>query len=119
MLGEDYNEVFALWQSCEGIGLSNSDSPEAIAAFLLRNPGMNAVARAPDGRLVGAVLCGDDGRRGIAAELLRHCFAALAARRISKCNVFVFLENADGADFWEHAGWTARGDLSVLQKRLK
>jgi len=47
-------------------------------------------------------------RRGIAAALLRHCFARLAARGIEKCNIFLFAENAEGRDFWRHAGWSAR-----------
>lgn len=133
MRAEDYDEVIALWQSCAGIGLSDSDSREAIEAYLLRNPDMSAVARDAEGRLVGAVLCGDDGRRGtlyhlavsaasrrhgIATALLRRCFARLGARRIPKCNIFVFHDNTDGVEFWLRAGWTARGDLAVLQRRV-
>jgi len=134
MRESDYTEVLALWQRCEGIGLSDSDSREAIAAFLARNPDMSAVARSADGRLVGAVLCGDDGRRGylhhlavspdarragIAATLLRHCFERLAVRGISKCNIFLFGDNAAGREFWRRGGWAARPDLEILQKRVR
>ncbi len=131
MRGDDYTEVLALWQSCEGIGLSDSDSREAIAAYLARNPGMSSVARQPDGRLVGAVLCGDDGRRGylhhlavppdsrgrgIGSALLARCFERLAARGIPKCNVFLFADNEAGREFWQHGGWSSRPDLEILQK---
>ncbi len=131
MRAEDYDEVLALWRSCAGIGLSDSDSRPAIEAYLVRNPGVSAIARDAGGRLVGAVLCGDDGRRGylhhlavspaarrqgIAARLLDHCFARLASRGIPKCNIFVFRANAEGLAFWEHAGWSPRGDLTQLQK---
>jgi len=44
MRAGDYSEVLALWQSGDGIGLSDSDSREAIRAYLARNPGMSAVA---------------------------------------------------------------------------
>lgn len=131
MRAADYDEVLALWLRCEGIGLSDSDSREAIAAYLVRNPGMSAIAREPGGRLVGAVLCGDDGRRGylhhlavspdargrgVGAALLRFAFERLAARGIPKCNIFLFGDNEAGREFWLHAGWNARGDLEILQK---
>lgn len=133
MLPGDFVEVHALWQSCEGIGLNESDSRERIGAFLIRNPGMSAVARDADGLLVGAVLCGDDGRRGylhhlavlpeargrgIAEALLRRCFARLEARAIQKCNIFLFADNEDGRAFWRNAGWSPRADLEVFQKRV-
>lgn len=132
--GEDWPEVSALWRSCEGIGLSDSDSREAIGAYLERNPGMSAVAREPDGRLVGAVLCGDDGRRGylhhlavspdargrgIGAALLARCFERLAGRGIPKCNIFLFGDNEPGREFWLRAGWNARPDLEILQKLVR
>jgi putative acetyltransferase len=134
MGGEDWAEVHGLWQSCEGIGLSDSDSRAAIGAYLSRNPGMSAVAREPDGRLVGAVLCGDDGRRGylhhlavspdarrrgIGALLLARCFERLEARGIPKCNIFLFGDNLAGREFWLHAGWNPRPDLEVLQKLVR
>ena len=134
MRAADYGEVLDLWRSCDGIGLSDSDSREAIAAYLARNPGMSAVATEKGGRLVGAVLCGDDGRRGylhhlavspeargrgIAAALLEHCFERLGARGIPKCNIFLFGDNEAGREFWIHAGWSSRPDLEVLQKLVR
>ncbi len=60
---EDFDEVYALWQRCEGVGLGSADSRPNIAAYLDRNPGMNFAAR--DGEtIVGAILCRHDGRRG-------------------------------------------------------
>ncbi len=130
----DYPGVRALWERCEGVGLSDSDAREPVAAYLARNPGMSSVALARDGRVVGAVLCGDDGRRGylhhlavapearglgIAAALLERCFAELAARGIPKCNALLFEDNAAGRAFWLHAGWSERSDLAILQKPVK
>jgi N-acetylglutamate synthase len=127
----DYAEVAELWRQSEGIGLSESDQEAPVARFLRRNPGMSCVACLADGQIIGAVLCGHDGRRGylhhlavaapwrrrgIAGQLLRFCFDALAKAAIPKCNIFVFADNPSGKEFWLHNGWTARGDLHVLQK---
>lgn len=61
---EDYEEVISLWQSVEGVGLhDDADSKEAIGQYLQRNAGLSFIAR-DSGKLVGAILCGYDGRRG-------------------------------------------------------
>lgn len=76
MTVQDYEEVLALWRSSEGIGLSDADSRENIARFLERNPGLSFVAY--DGQeLIGAVLCGYDGRRGY----IHHLAVAESHRR--------------------------------------
>ena len=58
-----YEEVFALWQQCEGVGITESDSRDNVQAYLRRNPGLSFVALS-SGRIVGAILAGHDGRRG-------------------------------------------------------
>ena len=64
MVEEDYNQVYDLWVTIQGLGLrSIDDSKEGIARFLKRNPQISAVAEI-DGKIVGAILCGHDGRRG-------------------------------------------------------
>ena len=60
---EDYDAVIALWRRTEGVGLNESDTRRAIAEFLQCNPRLSFVAE-KDGRIIGAVLCGHDGRRG-------------------------------------------------------
>jgi putative acetyltransferase len=129
---DDYDAVFALWRRSEGIGLGASDTRAAIAAYLRRNPGLSFVAQMK-GRLVGAVLCGHDGRRGYLHHLAvskRHRRAGLGRRLvdiclerlrridIQKCNIFVFTDNVDGMTFWTRTGWTPRPDLSLLQVDL-
>ena len=60
---DDYDEVFALWNSIHGFGIrSLDDSREGISRFLKRNPTTCAVD-VEDGKIVGAILCGHDGRR--------------------------------------------------------
>jgi putative acetyltransferase len=129
---DDYPAVYALWQATPGIGLSAADSRPAVAAFLERNAGMSAVATV-DARVVGAVLCGHDGRRGyvhhlavseeyrgrgIGRDLVGWCLHRLAEAGIDKCNAFLFRSNESGASFWTHMGWNERSDLKLLQKPL-
>jgi len=131
MTPDDYPAVMDLWMRTEGVGLSESDSEEAIGSYLRRNPGMSAVVKSPSGEVVGAVLCGHDGRRGylhhlavaprwrnrgIAAALIARSLKCLAHEGIRKCSVFVLGGNAGGASFWKHNGWPLRADLQILQK---
>jgi putative acetyltransferase len=128
----DYDEVLKLWRRSEGVGLNESDTREAIAAFLRRNPRMSLVA-VKAGRIIGAILCGHDGRRGylhhlavarrhrrqgLGRQLVEACLAKLRAEHIDKCNLFVFAGHADGMTFWNHNGWKLRTDLRVMQVQL-
>ena len=61
---EDFDRVHALWMSIKGFGIrSVDDSREGVERFLKRNPTTSVVAE-EDGKIVGAILCGHDGRRG-------------------------------------------------------
>jgi predicted N-acetyltransferase YhbS len=65
-----------LWERSEGVGLSAADERAPIDAFLKRNPKLSFVAAAGD-ELIGTVLCGHDGRRG----LIHHLVVAPEHRR--------------------------------------
>ena len=61
---EDYEQVYVLWLSCKGMGLNNVDDSRAgIARYLARNPNTCFLAE-EEGRVLGAILAGHDGRRG-------------------------------------------------------
>jgi N-acetylglutamate synthase len=128
----DYEEVFALWRRCEGIGLSDSDSKNAITAYLERNPETSFVAKA-GGQIVGAILSGHDGRRGyiyhlavdvhwrrqgIARQLVEKCLGALRTCGIRKTHIFIFTQNESGIAFWKSVGWTYRTDIGVISKTM-
>ena len=132
MKPNDYPLVYALWDSCEGIGLSEADSKSNIHHLLQHNPGLCHVACEGD-RIVGAVLCGEDGRRGylhhlavhpafrrrgIGGLLVRHSLEALARKNIQKCHLFIFRENHEGMEFWENEGWSRRDDLQIMSKLI-
>ena len=127
---ESYDDVLALWHQCEGVGLSDADSRANIRSYLERNPGMSFVATS-DGKIVGVVLGGHDGRRGylhhlavapdcrrqgVARRLVDRCLAALTDAGIRKCHVFVFGGNADGISFWRAEGWMPRSDIGVMSR---
>ena len=132
MVMADYAAVRNLWESCEGVGLSDADRPDTLRAYLKRNPDMSFVAR-QDEAIVGAVLCGHDGRRGylnhlavspvhrhqgIARRLVARCLEALQDAGIAKCHLFIFRSNPEGRRFWQQIGWNLRSDLAVASHTL-
>jgi ribosomal protein S18 acetylase RimI-like enzyme len=129
---EDFDAVLALWRRTEGVGLNESDTRPAIAAYLRRNRGLSFVAEI-EGRIIGAVLCGHDGRRGylhhlavskrhrgrgIGRQLVNACLAKLRKAGIQKCNIFIFANNSEGIKFWSHNDWNLRTELRLMQIRL-
>ncbi len=124
---EDYQAVYALWQTIHGIGLRSLDDSEAgIRRFLDRNPTTSVVAEC-DGKIVGAILCGHDGRRGCLYHVCVHeeyrkrgigkamavfCMKTLQAERINKVSLIAFRRNEVGNAFWKSVGWTFRDDLN-------
>lgn len=130
---EDYDEVRALWMTIHGFGIrSVDDSREGVERFLARNPGCSVVA-VEDGHVVGAILCGHDGRRGclyhvcvaegcrlrgIGKEMVVHCMNALKAEKINKVSLIAFTKNDIGNAFWKQIGWTKREDLNYYDFTL-
>jgi ribosomal protein S18 acetylase RimI-like enzyme len=128
----DYEAVYALWQT-EHMGLNNvDDTRDGIERFLRRNPNTSFVAEL-DGEIVGAILCGHDGRSGsiyhtcvsrehqnqsIGAQLVEKVFEALKAEGISDVTLAVYVENEGGARFWERMGFRGREFLRYKNKAL-
>jgi len=131
MTAGDLLAALRLWGQTEGVGLNESDTPDQLRAYLNRNPGLSLIARVGS-RLVGAVLCGHDGRRGylnhlavlpeyrgcgLGRQMVETGLDSLAAQGILKCNVFLYADNEQGERFWNRCGWSARNDLIVLQRK--
>jgi len=130
---DDYENIYELWMSCEGMGLNNlDDSKEGIERFLNRNPDTCFVAEVED-TIVGVIIVGNDGRRGyiyhtavnpqyrqqgIAKSLVETAMAALQRIGINKAALVVFERNESGNDFWEKMGFTVRDDLRYRNKAL-
>jgi len=129
----DYEQVKALWLTIRGFAIrSIDDSYEGIERFLRRNPTTSVVA-IEDGKVVGAILCGHDGRRGclyhvcVAPEYRLHgigkamvvfCMKALQDEGISKVSLIAFTKNDIGNAFWKQIGWTKREDLNYYDFTL-
>jgi N-acetylglutamate synthase len=129
---DDYQEIYSLWEKSDHIGLSNADSHHSIEKFLERNPGMSYTAW-KEGKLIGTVLCGHDGRRGYIHHLMVHpdyrrqglgqslvsrCMFALTRIGIQKCHLFIFEDNEAGQKFWESLGWTKRVELTMMSQQI-
>ncbi|MCI8292672.1 MAG: GNAT family N-acetyltransferase [Hespellia sp.] len=127
MTAEDYDGVYALWTRIRGFGLrSIDDSRGGVERFLRRNPTTSVVA-IEDGRIVGAILCGHDGRRGcfyhvcvdeeyrrrgIGKDMVVRAMEALKEEKINKVSLIAFTRNDVGNAFWHTIGWTQRLDLN-------
>ncbi len=133
MTMEDYPAVHELWMTISGFGIrSIDDSEEGIRRFLRRNPTTSAVA-IEDGKVVGAILCGHDGRRaclyhvcvdrdyrrhGIGKQMVDFCCKALQEEKISKVCLNAFVTNEGGNAFWKRMGWTLRDDMNYYDFTL-
>lgn len=127
MTMDDYDKVYALWMSIQGFGIRTiDDSREGVERFLKRNPTTSVVAE-QNGRIVGAILCGHDGRTGcfyhvcVAKEYRKHgvghrmvhfAMKALQAEGINKISLVAFKRNEIGNEFWHNVGWTERVDMN-------
>ena len=128
----DYEQAYDLWILC-GNGLNDKDdSPEGIDKYLKRNPSTSFVATC-DGKVVGVILCGHDGRRGIIQhacvspdyrrlgignKLVELALEALKEEGINKVLLVAFKKNEGGNAFWEAQGFTLREDLNYRNKAL-
>ena len=86
-----------------------------------------------DGKIVGGILCGHDGRRGcfyhvcVDPEYRRHgigksmvvfAMEALKKEQINKVSLIAFTKNDIGNAFWNTIGWTKREDLNYYDFTL-
>ena len=128
LLPSDLDAALLIWSMSEGIGLSDADSIKRLERFLIRNPGLSYVA-VENGKVVAAMLCGHDGRRGylhhlavttthrregIGRALVEYCLKALRVDGIMKCHLFIFDSNIGGLEFWRAIGWTHREELAMM-----
>lgn len=119
MAAADYDEVVALWKSTEGVEIAEGDDRESVERYLTRNPGFSHVAVHRD-HIVGAVMCGHDGRRGliyhlavssahrgrgIGRRLLDHGLRRLKAAGILRALILVARNNGAGVKFWRKTGF--------------
>ncbi len=116
----DYDDLRALWMTIRGFGIrALDDSREDVTRFIRRNPTTSVVAVA-DGRIVGSILCGSDGRQGalyhvcvarnyrrqgIGTKMVGYCMERLREMGINKVALIAFASNDVGNAFWRRIGW--------------
>lgn len=131
---DDYKSVYELWVSIPGMGLNDiDDSFDGIKRYLERNPDTSFVAE-DDGKIVGAILAGHDGRRGfiyhaavlhqyrnrgIGKKLVDLALNALKQKGISKVGLLVFSKNEIGNTFWEKMGFYEKEACIYRDKKLR
>jgi ribosomal protein S18 acetylase RimI-like enzyme len=130
---EDYAPARALWESAgPGIHVRRSDEPAEIQKKLERDPDLFLVAEG-DGRLVGTVIGGFDGRRGliyhlavesdlrgqgIGRRLMDEVEGRLKAKGCLKCYLLVTTENLEAMHFYEKRGWSLMEEAVTYAKEL-
>lgn len=129
---DDFDAVIALWSnSGEGIHLGQSDSYTEIKKKSDFDPGLFLVAE-KEGIIVGSVLGGFDGRRGIiyhlavtdpergqglGSLLMREVETLLRDRGCIRAYLLVTKENVDAMNFYEKRGWSEM-DLHIYAKNI-
>ena len=124
----DYEKIYELWLSCAGMGLNNlDDSKEGILKFIKRNPNTSVVA-VVDGKIVGSILAGHDGRHGsfyhvcvhedyrkhgIGKAMVTSAMVRLKNEGINKVQLVAFSGNEIGNHFWHAEGWREREDYNT------
>jgi ribosomal protein S18 acetylase RimI-like enzyme len=117
---EDYDATISLWQRAgDGIHLRRSDTRPEIVKKLQRDPDLFLLAE-EHGQLVGAVMGGYDGRRGlvyhlatdpawrnrgIATALMAELESRLRAKGCIKVYLLVTNDNAQAKEYYLKRGW--------------
>ncbi|MBE5790514.1 MAG: GNAT family N-acetyltransferase [Clostridiales bacterium] len=132
---DDYDAIFELWNSTEQSRRALNpvdDSREGIERYLKRNP-ETCFAAVINDRIIGVILTGHDGRRGIihhmcvhpdfrrmgiAAHLVYLAEKALKKEGIQKIFGLVFSDNEPANRFWEKQGYSLRTNLNYRNKSL-
>src|SRR5262245_47442363 len=120
--------VFRLWQQTGGLVLRPEESSERLQSLLATDRLRLYVARRRP-QLIGAVLAGQDGRRGylyhlavvetarqqgVGRGLVNAALRDLAAQGIVRSQVCITIENKMAQGFWVRMGWQDRTDLKVF-----
>lgn len=130
---QDYESAARLWQGMDrGVHFSRSDVPAEIEKKLTRDPDLFLVAEL-EGELVGTVIGGFDGRRGmvyhlavaashrrrgIADALMCELEKRLVAKGCIRSYLLVHAHNAEARALYEKHNWVLLEDDLVYSKDL-
>ena len=130
----DYEQVFELWRGIEkGVHVGRSDTLDEIRKKINRDPDLFLVAES-NGNIVGALMGGFDGRRGliyhlavspafrgqgIGSHLMNEVESRLRAKGCLKCYLLVTLDNIEVADYYMQHGWQHMDQVQLYGKELQ
>jgi ribosomal protein S18 acetylase RimI-like enzyme len=130
----DYEQVYKLWESIEkGVHTGRSDTPDEIKKKITRDPDLFLVAES-DSRIIGSVIGGFDGRRGliyhlavaasfrgkgIGSCLMDEVESRLRAKGCLKCYLLVTDDNLEVADYYQRRGWKPMDTVHLYGKELQ
>jgi ribosomal protein S18 acetylase RimI-like enzyme len=130
----DYASVYELWGSMEkGVSIGRSDTPAEIEKKISRDPDLFLVAEA-DGCIIGSVIGGFDGRRGlvyhlavsasfrgkgVGSRLMDEVEARLRAKGCLKCYLMVVPNNTEVEDYYQRRGWQPMDSIRLFGKELQ
>lgn len=130
---QDYESAARLWQGMDrGVRFSRSDVPAEIEKKVARDPNLFLVAEL-DGELVGTVIGGFDGRRGmvyhlavadahrrrgVADQLMRELEKRLVAKGCIRAYLLVHADNAEARALYEKHDWIFLADDVVYSKDI-
>ncbi len=132
MLAQDFDALLELWTQTPGVDVTAADTYDGLTFFLERNPGTSFIAES-GGQIVGAIMCGHDGRRGfihhlvvytpfrrqgIARYLVQLSMGQLEQIGLEKCHLFIRRDNQSGLKFWESLEWKERIELTMASFTL-
>jgi ribosomal protein S18 acetylase RimI-like enzyme len=131
---EDYPAVRVLWENAgPGIQLRRSDDSAEIQKKLRRDPDLFLVAEG-DGKMLGTVVGGFDGRRGMVYHLAVNEFyrregiggllmdeleRRLKAKGCIRCYMLVTVENENAMRLYEKRGWAHMKNVYTYGKDLE
>ena len=130
----DYQQVIELWRGIEkGVHVGRSDTLDEIRKKIIRDPDLFLVAESK-GNIIGAVMGGFDGRRGliyhlavassfrgqgIGSGLMDEVESRLRAKGCLKSYLLVTLDNIEVADYYMQRGWQHMDQVQLYGKELQ
>ena len=123
-----------MWEGIEkGVRTGRSDTPAEIEKKLSRDPDLFLVAEA-DGSIIGSVIGGYDGRRGlvyhlavasafrgmgIGSRLMDELESRLRAKGCLKCYLLVTNDNPEAEGYYRQRGWQHMDYIHLYGKELQ
>jgi ribosomal protein S18 acetylase RimI-like enzyme len=130
---EDLPQVLQLWESIEkGVNLGRSDKPAEIEKKLTRDPDLFLVAQ-EESRIVGTVIGGYDGRRGLiyhlavsapyrerglGSRMMKILETRLRSKGCLRCYLMVTKDNEEAMQYYERHGWERMDFVVPFAKNL-